>query len=108
MVLTIAAVAAHKGISPERVEARIAWEIEESPTWNTRFRIRLDLGSGLTARERSILFHSARACEVHKLLAGQMGFDFSLSPNLPPGRKTTGSNNCAPSERLKSRTRQEK
>lgn len=40
----------------------------------TTFVIELDLGQGLTRRERTILTRCGAACEVHKLLAGQSRF----------------------------------
>jgi hypothetical protein len=36
----------------------------------------VDLGEGLTRRERTILLNAARRCEVHKLLSGQFAFDY--------------------------------
>lgn len=36
----------------------------------------MDLGSGLARRERAILFNSARHCDVHKLVTGDMSFDY--------------------------------
>ena len=48
---------------------------DRSP-WQTSFVIRLDLGQGLTKRERAILLRVARHCEVHKLLAGQIRWDY--------------------------------
>ena len=44
--------------------------------WQTTFIIRLDLGQGLTQRERVILFNSARNCEVYKLLTGAIHFEY--------------------------------
>ena len=38
----------------------------------------MDLGEGLSRRERIILFNSARRCEVNKLLNGEMTFDYQL------------------------------
>ena len=53
-------------------------ETEEGQPWHTRFAVRVDLGDGLTRRERIILFNSARRCEVNKLLNGPMSFDYQL------------------------------
>jgi len=52
---------------------------EEGQSWQTRFEVRVDLGEGLTRRERIILFNSARRCEVNKLLNGAMTFDYQLA-----------------------------
>jgi uncharacterized OsmC-like protein len=76
MVLTMAAVAANKGIAPTRLAASV-----ESCTQfagrqtTTHFRSHLDLGEGLTKRERVLLFNAARLCEVHKMLRGEMTFE---------------------------------
>ena len=49
---------------------------EEGQDWHTQFEVRIDLGEGLTRRERIILLNSARRCEVHKLLNGEITFDY--------------------------------
>ncbi len=51
---------------------------EETHPWETAFAIRVDLGEGLAHRERAILFNAARGCEVHKLLDGEMSFEYAL------------------------------
>jgi len=79
MVLTMAAVAVNKDIQVERLEARVTTTVGEShPTWSSRFDVQIDLGSGLGKRERIILFNSARRCEVHKLLSGEISFNYEL------------------------------
>jgi hypothetical protein len=50
----------------------------EGRPWQTHFEVQVDLGEGLTRRERTILFNSARRCEVNKLLNGEMTFDYQL------------------------------
>jgi len=75
----MAAVAASKNILIEKLEARIETTIDESqPRWQSRFEVQVDLGSGLSKRERIILFNSARHCEVHKLLSGEIGLNYDL------------------------------
>jgi hypothetical protein len=74
----VAAVAAHKGIEPQALSVRIDRQTVEGTPWQTAFVVELDLGQGLSRREQAILFNSARNCEVHKLLAGQMTFDYRL------------------------------
>ena len=76
-MLTLAAVAAHKGIAPEKINVEIQRLTNtEGPGWDTSFAVRLDLGHGLTRRERAIMIGSARHCEVHKLLTGPLRFDY--------------------------------
>jgi uncharacterized OsmC-like protein len=77
-VLTVAAVAEAKGIKAQSIEARVKRETAEDTVWKTRFTIELYLGSGLTSRERTILFNSARCCEVHRLLTGDLQFDYRM------------------------------
>jgi uncharacterized OsmC-like protein len=52
---------------------------EEGQDWQTQFEVHIDLGEGLTRRERIILFNSARRCEVHKLLNGEVAFEYQLT-----------------------------
>ena len=78
-MLTVAAVAAHKSIEPERIAVRVRRRSVEDTSWQTSFVIDLDLGPGLGRRERVLLFNAARQCEVHKLLRGEMSFDYRLA-----------------------------
>ena len=77
-MLTLAAVAADKGISPQAIDVRIHRHTDAGRPWRTRFAVQIDLGEGLTRRERIILYNSARHCEVNKLLRGELDFDYSL------------------------------
>ena len=79
MVLTMAAVAASKGIQVEKLEAQVdaVTDVTEGGQ-RTRFSSTINLGQGLTDRETKILFNSARRCEVHKLLGGQIEFEEKL------------------------------
>ena len=78
-MLTISAVAENKGICVAKIEVEVAPEIqEERGAMHSRLTTRVDIGQGLTQRERIILFNSARRCEVHKLLSGSVEFDFEL------------------------------
>ena len=74
----MAAVAENKGITPEKLEARIARQTPTGSTSRTHFLIHIDLGQGLTQRERVILYNSARRCEVYQLLTGEMTFEYEL------------------------------
>ena len=80
MVLTMAAVAANKGIVLDGLEVQVETCIEEEAghQQRTTFVTAIDLGLGLTERERKILFNSARRCEVHKLLGGIIEFRENL------------------------------
>lgn len=88
MVLTIAAVAANKGIALSSLRVQVETRIEEAGhQQRTTFVIAVDLGPGLTERQSKILFNSGRYCEVHKLLGGSIEFRESLadeSSNAPP------------------------
>ena len=75
MVLTMAAVADHKGISCTRLAASVESRTEfVGRRTRSRFVSHLDLGQGLTSREMRILYNAARTCEVHKMLRGEIEF----------------------------------
>jgi uncharacterized OsmC-like protein len=79
MVLTMAAVADHKGISSTGLAASVEGQTRfEGRRAFTHFHSHLDLGQGLTPREQRILYNSARQCEVHKMLGGEITFAESL------------------------------
>ncbi len=79
MVLTIAAVAGHKGIALTRLGATVESRTEfEGLAAATHFTSRLDLGDGLTDREERLLYNAARQCEVHKMLRGEVTFEEHL------------------------------
>ena len=80
MVLTMAAVAANKGIQVDKLEAQVdaVTDVTEGGQ-RTKFSTVIDLGQSLTDREIKILFNSGRRCEVHKLLAGQIEFAEELA-----------------------------
>ena len=72
----MAAVAAHKGISLEKISVDVQRQTAANdPSWYTHFTIRLDLGRDLPPRVRAIMLGSAGHCEVHKLLTGALHFD---------------------------------
>jgi len=79
MVLTVAAVADNKKIKLDVVNVLIDYAIQTGKSWSTRFGIRIDLGNKLSPRERTILFNSARGCEVSKLLSGENRFNYELA-----------------------------
>ena len=79
MVLTMAAVAGNKGIAITQLAASVEGRTEfKGRQATTRFVSHLDLGEGLTKREERILYNSARNCEVHKMLRGEVTFVDSL------------------------------
>ena len=79
MVLTISAVAENKGITPSQIQVSVDPLLEEERgAMRARLLTRIDVGNGLTQRERIILFNAARRCEVHKLLTGELAFEFEL------------------------------
>ena len=80
MALTIAAVAANKGITLGRLAVSVESRTELAErSAATIFSSRVELDKGLTARERRILFNSARLCEVHKMLRGKITFEEKLT-----------------------------
>ena len=80
MVLTMAAVAEHKGIHLTRLGATVEGRTDfEGLAAGTHFVSRLDLGEGLTPREERILYNAARQCEVHKMLSGSVTFEERLA-----------------------------
>jgi uncharacterized OsmC-like protein len=80
MVLTMAAVAASKGITCTRLAATVESRTEfERRKASTRFVSSLELDEGLTPREQRILYNSARQCEVHKMLQGEIVFEEHVS-----------------------------
>lgn len=79
MVLTMAAVAANKGIASDKLEADVEGRTEFAGRHtSTRFTTHLRLGEGLTPREVRILYNAARTCEVHKMLRGEIAFEEHL------------------------------
>jgi uncharacterized OsmC-like protein len=79
MVLTMAAVADNKGIAITQLAALVEGRTEfRGRQASTRFVSHLDVGEGLTKREERILYNSARNCEVHKMLRGEIAFEDGL------------------------------
>jgi len=74
----MAAVAENKGITPEKLVAHITRQTPAGSISRTHFSIQIDLGQGLTQRERVILYNSARRCEVYQLLTGEKTFEYEL------------------------------
>lgn len=67
-----------KGIKPAKIEIEIDRQTSEGAAWQTAFSVTVNLGPGLTRREQIILYNSARHCEVHKLLDGEIEVGYEL------------------------------
>ena len=78
ITLTIAAVADRKEILVEKIDVHIGYDINRRKPWSTDLNVRIDLGSGLTRRQRTILFNVARTCEVYKMLTGEVSCDYQI------------------------------
>ena len=63
----------------EKAAVEIVRESMAESGWETRFRVRIDLGGRLTKREVAILYNSARKCEVHKMLSGPIAFAYEMA-----------------------------
>ncbi len=80
ITLTLAAVAAYKGIEVGGLETEVEIEpLEEGGRVNAVIRLR----EGLTKREEKILLNSARYCEVGKFLEGPVSLEIVSGPPLP-------------------------
>jgi hypothetical protein len=78
----MAAVADHKKIKLGTADVRIDYQLHPGKEWLTSFDVRIDLGNGLTSREKRILFNTARLCEVTKLLSGEKKFTYELTGDI--------------------------
>ena len=76
IVLTMAALAANKGLPASNLAARVELSGgDEADGFVTRFVTTIRLDPALDQRGRTILLNSARACTVHKLLTGKVEFE---------------------------------
>jgi hypothetical protein len=79
MVLTMAAVADHKGIQLTRMAAVVEGRTEFADRQASPALSAISTWArGLTARETRILYNAARQCEVHKMLHGEITFEERL------------------------------
>ncbi|MFH2093824.1 MAG: OsmC family protein [Pseudomonadota bacterium] len=76
IMLTLNAVARHKGI--QMLESAVFLDYYREKNGNTRFLVTLKLDKHLTDREHKILYGSARACEVGKILKSDVQIDYHL------------------------------
>ena len=79
IVLTLSAVADHKKMAMEKLKVQIGCMTADGFSSSTHFTIEIDFGGGLTQREAAILLNSARSCEVSKIMAGKVDFNYLLS-----------------------------
>jgi len=80
MVLTMAAVADHKGIPLSDLQVEVSTRSTgEGHEQETCFQSTIRLGGDLTPRERRLLFNAARTCEVHKMLGHPVRFEETLA-----------------------------
>jgi len=56
----------------------IGCRVEKDPAVSSDFNIGIDVGEGLTRREKTILLNVARSCEVSKILTGKMNYAYTL------------------------------
>ncbi len=80
MLLTMAAVAAHKNISPDGIGVRIDCRTRKRRPASAVFEVQVELSPGLTRREIAILYNSARSCDVSNMLTGDIDFTYILAP----------------------------
>jgi len=73
----LSAVADHKKITLNNLEVRVGCLTGNGASPSTLFKINIDVGSGLTQRERAILLNSARHCEVGKILTGPIDIEYA-------------------------------
>jgi len=96
MVLTMAAVAAAKGMMPPagfQVSVHMAAFVNEGD--GASFESEISLNASYSERERRILFNSARSCELHHILRGPVTFRESLHGS-PSTRSTAARSSWGP------------
>jgi hypothetical protein len=63
----------------ERLEVQVNCMTETGSTPGAHFDVIIDVGPSLSIRERTILFNSARRCEVSKILTGKIDMAYALT-----------------------------
>jgi hypothetical protein len=74
MVLTMAAVAAAKGMPAGGFSVVVRMETAPDGRGGATFENTIHLSSSYSPREQRILYNSARTCEVHHILRGPVCF----------------------------------
>ena len=70
----------------QQLEIEIDHVVENTRPLNTKYRILVRVGPGLTSRERTILLNTAKKCHVGKILSGNSHFSFAIDVNEPGAR----------------------
>lgn len=87
IMLTLNAVAEHKGI--DIGESDVSLDYAYAKSGKTKFLVDIKLDSRLSDRERKILFHSARICDVGKVLKSDVAIDYRLLEDAETVTTTT-------------------
>jgi len=61
------------------LEVRVTCTTDTGNAPKAHFDVVIEVGSGLSIRERTILFNSARRCEVAKILSGKIDMAYALT-----------------------------
>lgn len=77
--LTIRAVAETRGFPLDALDVTVATDPDYGRPSRAEHRVDIALHGDLSDKERTILFRSAKACHVHKLLGGENSFFFALA-----------------------------
>lgn len=84
ITLTISAVAEFKKINLVGIDVRVFRKNSETEKDKSIFYIEIKLVGELSQREKVMLFNSARKCDVSKILAGEVGFEYLLKDDTNP------------------------
>ena len=74
----MAAVAAKKEITLEKLESRVQLRSTERSSGPIEFHVVIRIAGDLTERERKILFHSARSCEIGKMFNEKIDIRYQI------------------------------
>lgn len=76
--MTLAAVAAKKEITLGKLESRVQFRSPERSSGPIEFFVAIHISGDLTERERKILFHSARSCEIGKMFNEKVDIQYQV------------------------------
>ena len=77
--MTVRAVAAARGYPLEQVDVDVGTTPDYGRSPGAAHRVRISLRGDLDDKARTILYRSAKACHVHKILSGENSFVFELA-----------------------------